>query len=396
MTLAIPAKIKRLWRYAGLGIRLLIQGRARARYVRAVRASGLFDRGWYLACNPRLPLLCRLLPERHYVLVGEDVGLCPGPGFSPRAYSHLNPDQAASGLAPLAHYLAQGGRARAVLDHPAGVLAPAFPAIAAPDPSAPFAIVLHLYYRSMWPEIAAHLRNTGFAFDLFVTLTDDPTEADGEVRATILAAFPRAQIWTLPNHGRDLLPFLHLAQSGVLSPYAALCKLHTKTSPHRADGDHWRHALISGVLGHGAQTATRLATFCADPAAGLWVADEQRLSGPQWWGQNRARAAQLLARAGLDPDPEGLCFAAGSIWWISPSLLGRLAALPLGPADFELEMGQVDGTTAHALERAFGFVAADAGLRIVQSGELDAPRFPPQKALTRLKSPAKGGALWHG
>jgi len=372
--------IKRLFRHAVLGIRIVLPTPAEARYARAIRASGLFDRAWYLACNPRLPRICRLLPERHYVLVGEAMGLCPGPQFSPRAYSHLNPDQRASRLPPLAHYIATGrAQGHLALDRPAGPDAPVLPALApaimpgdaAPD-AAPYAIVLHLYYRAMWDEIAALIAAQGFAFDLFVTLTEDRNDPDAAIRARILAAFPHARIWTLPNHGRDILPFLHLAQSGVLRPYRAVCKLHTKKSPHRGDGDDWRRALFAGVLGDPARTAARLARFCADPAAGFWVADGHHLSGQAWWGPNRARAAALLAQCGLDPGLEGLSFAAGSVWWISPALLARLAGLPLTPADFEPEMGQVDGTTAHVLERVFGLVAGRAGLHIRQASALDA------------------------
>ncbi|MFN4172626.1 MAG: rhamnan synthesis F family protein, partial [Pseudorhodobacter sp.] len=329
----------------------------------------------------------RLLPERHYVLVGEAAGLCPGKGFSPRAYAHLNPDQAGSGLPPLAHYLAHGrAGGRAALDRPAGAAAPALPAIAArdrPDPAAPFAVVLHLHYRDMWEGFAARLARQGFAFDLFVTLTADPAQPDAAIRARILADFPRARIWTLPNHGRDILPFLHLAQSGLLAPYAAVCKLHSKKSPHRDDGDAWREALLDGVIGDPARTGARLGAFLDDPAAGLWVADGHLARGAEWWGPNRERGEILLTQAGLCkslPTQAGLAagatgpdlvFAAGSIYWIRPVALAALAALPVVPGDFEPEMGQVDGTVAHALERVAGLVAAAAGQQIRQASDLD-------------------------
>lgn len=371
----MTAPLHRYLRYAFLGLRLLLPTPAEARYTRAIRRSGLFDRDWYLAANPRLPRICRWLPERHYVLVGEAAGLCPWPGFSPRAYRHLNPDLPA-GTAPLAHYLASGRAAgRTALDRPAGAAAPVLPRITPedhPDPPAPVAVVLHLYYTGMWPEFAARLAAQTFRFDLFVTLSGDPAHPDIATRDRILAMYPQARVLTLPNHGRDILPFLHLAQSGILRPYNAICKLHSKQSPHRSDGAAWRAALLDGVLGDPALTAARLARFLADPAAGFWVAAGHRLSGPAWWGpQNSPRAGELLARAGITLPSGGADFAAGSIWWVRAALLSRLAALPLGPEDFEPEMGQVDGTTAHALERGFGAVAAAAGLAVRDSAELD-------------------------
>jgi hypothetical protein len=363
-------------RLAGLGLRILFPTRTEARYARLIRQSGLFDRAWYLACNPRLPWICRRLPERHYVLVGEAVGLCPSPAFSPRAYSHLNPDAAASGLPPLAHYITTGrAAARVALDQPLGAAAPALPDLATPPTPlvrAPLAVVLHLYYREMWPEMAARLRRLPGQADLFVTLTEDPQDPDAAIRARILADWPTAQIWTFPNLGRDILPFLHLLHSGRLAPYPAVCKLHTKRSPHREDGPAWRQALLDGVIGPPEITAARLEAFLADPVAGLWVADDHLVRGAQWWGPNRRRALELLARSGVQADPDRLGFAAGSIYWARPAALAALAALPVGAADFEAEMGQVDGTTAHALERLSGLLIEAAGLQIRQGADLDA------------------------
>jgi hypothetical protein len=365
----------RYLRYATLGLRILCPTPAEWRYARAIMASGLFDRAWYLGTNPRLPRLCRWLPERHYVLVGEAVGLCPSPAFSPLAYLHLNPDLP-KGTRPLGHYIEAGLAAgRMAQDQPAGVGAPVLPSIRAdegPDPHAPFAVVVHLYYHAMWDDFAARLRNQSFAFDLFVTLPKTGPD-DSAIRARILADFPQARLWSVPNHGRDILPFLHLTQSGLLAPYSAVCKLHSKKSPHRSDGDAWRSALLDGVIGPPALTASRLRAFVSDPTVGLWVADGHRTTGAQWWGPNRDRGVDLLARAGLSADglATDLVFAAGSIYWIKALSLAVLAALPVTGADFEAEMGQVDGTTAHALERVFGLMITAAGQQIRQASELD-------------------------
>ena len=105
------------------------------------------------------------------------------------------------------------------------------------------------------------------------------------------------------------------------------------------------------------------------------MADGQRLQGPDWWGANRARCQALLSRAGITPhDSAPLVFPAGSIYWIKPRILERFATLPFGPGDFELEMGQVDGTTAHALERGIGMLVQSTGLEIVQASELEPQR----------------------
>lgn len=336
-------------------------------YARLLRRSPAFDRAFYLASNPRLHPLFRLLPERHYVAEGEAVGLCPHPAFSPTAYLIHNPDLPRD-VRPLRHWIERGeAEGRATLAPPGGDVVPAYPAIGpegGPEAPAPVAVVLHLYHADLWEEMRAALEP--FAFDLFVTLTGPA--AGGDLPARIPREVPGARAWALPNRGRDVLPFLHLAASGLLAPYAAVLKLHGKASPHRADGAAWRRALLAGVLDP-ARTEARLLAFLADDAAGLWVADGHG-GGEADWGMNRARATALLARAGIAPEGP-LRFPAGSIFWMKPAVVAGLARLGLGPADFEPEMGLVDGTAAHAVERIVGAVARAAGLGLREARDLD-------------------------
>lgn len=365
MTAALRRRVTRL-------LRFLTPSPATGRYVRQIRQSGEFDRGYYLASNPRLRLLFRWAPERHYALFGEAMGLCPNPGFSPRAYRHNNPDLDQDGRPPLQHYIERGrAERRTVLATDAPV--PALPAITTadlPTDPAPVAVMLHLYYTEMWPEFAAQLQAQSFAFDLYVTLTGSP-EQTAPLRRQILQAFPAARVWALPNHGRDIFPFLMLINAGLAAPYRAVCKLHSKKSPHREDGEDWRQRLCAGVLGNPGRTAARLQRFLDDPETGIWVAGGQHHRGAEWWGMNRNRTLKLLRRAGIPAAPEALDFPAGSIYWAKPAVLEQLARLQLGAADFEPEQALVDGTTAHAVERAMGYLAAAAGLKIREAPELD-------------------------
>lgn len=381
------------WRRARIVLRFLVPSAADRHYVRLLRLSPEFDRAFYFASNPRLRALFRLAPERHYALFGEPAGLCPNPGFSPRAYLFHNPDLAAAGLPPLRHYLERGraeGRVALVVGDPRDAATPALPRVGPadrPDPAAPVAVALHLFYHDMWPEFAALLTRQTFAFDLYVTLTGAADET-AATRAAIAAAFPGARVWAMPNHGRDILPFLHLAGSGLLEGYGAVCKLHGKKSPHRGDGDAWRQSLAEGILGDPAGTRARLRAFLADQGAGIWVGDGHLACGDDWWGINRDRAGAILARVGLDTSGRLLRFPAGSIYWIAPALLARLRSLNLSAADFEPEQALVDGTTAHAVERALGVLADASGLAMRESADLD--------RMAGAAAPASGFSLQTG
>ena len=80
--------------------------------------------------------------------------------------------------------------------------------------------------------------------------------------------------------------------------------------------------------------------------------------------------------------PDGiLSFPAGSIYWISPLMIGMIKALGLTADHFENETAQVDGTLAHAIERVLGFLALAAGQDICQASQIG-----PNAALPRAVS----------
>ena len=355
----------------------------RLRYLWLIRRSGLFDRQFYRASNPKIHWLFQIFPERHYILMGEAAGLYPNPDFSPIAYLRHNHDVAQSGAPPFEHFLRAGRHEhRLTRDLPQYVAAGGTTVEALRGPGinqARQAAVVHLYYPELWSEFRDHLRAADLAFDLYVTLTHRGEETL-EVKSRIEADWPGARVVILPNRGRDIYPFLHLLNAGWLDHYAAVCKLHSKRSPHRQDGDLWRDHLTRGILPD-AETAPLLAQFLAEADSAVWVADGQHYEGTQWWGNNLARCRQLLARVEIAPDPDQLDFPAGSIYWLKPAVLDMLRGLALSFEDFDIEMGQTDGTVAHAVERALGMICAAGGQRIRQTAELrTAAATPPPAA----------------
>jgi len=337
-------------------------------YYRYIKEAGALDRQHYRSTHRRLPALYRLFPERHYAAYGETLGLSPTRTFAPSVYLRLNPDVRDGGERPFGHYLRVGkseGRRSVEMIDPDVI-----PAVGASFTNpADHAIVVHLYYLDLWPEFDKTLAALDIDFDLFVTLTDFG-ELSEQLKLRIETAYPASRVTILPNHGRDIYPFLHLVNSGALDTYRCVCKIHGKRSLHRADGQSWRAALVDELL-PGTQTATLVEAFCANDEALVLATAGSVRRAQSGWGSNKPRIRELLARWEETTPPRLAPFPAGSMFWIKPPVLTRLKALGLGIADFESELGQLDGTTAHAVERLVGCAAIALGGVTVAVAELD-------------------------
>lgn len=234
------------------------------------------------------------------------------------------------------------------------------------QPTSAIAVVAHVFYQDLWPELRDAVSGIAAPFDLFVTLTQGHSE---ELKDTIVADFPAAHVLALPNHGRDIYPFVFLNNTGVLCKYDLICKVHSKKSPHRTDGALWRRSLLSSLLGDADRIAAIIDKLSKDPDIGIVAADGNVYSS-EHWGSNTDLVGRLASRLHIEFDERHIQFAAGSMFWIRPLILRMLQSLEMTPDDFEAEGGQLDGTMAHAIERLLGIVAQEMGMKVLAASEL--------------------------
>jgi lipopolysaccharide biosynthesis protein len=227
-------------------------------------------------------------------------------------------------------------------------------------------VVAHVYYPEVWLDIEDRLARLPEPYDLVVALVEG--RALG-LEAEIKRRLPHARIHHVANYGRDFGSLVELANLGVFDGYDAVLKVHTKRSPHRLDGDAWRVSLLDGVLPSPGDVRRILELLRSDRDVGL-VVPTGSLMGPETWGSDRELVEALAARVPLAFDPDRLLYAAGSMYWVKPFVLQRLADLALDVEHFENEADHLDGSTAHALERYVGIVTAASGLDLVEAADV--------------------------
>lgn len=240
------------------------------------------------------------------------------------------------------------------------------------------AVLVHVYYAELFPEIVAHLRHLPVPFDLIVTNASGADIAIDERPAQLHSA----TILDVANRGRDILPMVMVVNSGLLDPYDLVLKLHTKMSDWRAEhpdfdgrsGAEWRSGFLDALVGSAERVEEVLTAFAENPRLGM-LTSPGNVVGPEHWGGDEHAVGELLRRLQLELEPSELRFAAGSMYWARGFLLQGLRALDLSPADFEPERGLIDGTTAHAVERVIGVLALEAGYELADhvDAEADAP-----------------------
>ena len=213
------------------------------------------------------------------------------------------------------------------------------------------AIIAHLHYVDLFEELLERIRCAPGA-DVFLSLS---SSIRAEQLDRIVSELPLCRLAIYPNRGRDIYPFLETLKLIEGMGYDFACKVHAKKSLQRKDGQDLRREALQALLGSESTVRSIVQRLKEDPALGLVVppgtlldlgeADRNVL--------NRVWLDRLLPRLGLrNLVGNYRCqFCAGSMFWFRVAALEPVGKLDLQLSDFEEELGQVDGTLAHALER---------------------------------------------
>lgn len=233
--------------------------------------------------------------------------------------------------------------------------------------SVSIAVVVHLYYLDLWPEMSEALSRLPAATAIFITT---PTHQTAAVEECVHTKFPSAHVYGFPNRGRDIGPLLELLKIQRLEDYDLVLKMHTKKSLHlrmaeKDLGQFWRKNLITQLVpAWGIDDI--VSHFAGMPHVGMAGPAEYLMQvGASMQSEGTSRLFQaLLKRVHTDADPALEQFFAGTMFWARGKVFAALRSLGLQQSDIEEERGQVDGTLAHALERLFPLLVRSLNMRL--------------------------------
>lgn len=215
------------------------------------------------------------------------------------------------------------------------------------------AIVVHFYYQDLWPEVRDRLLHLDADFDLFITV---PFELKELAIESVLTVFPSAKIRPFKNLGMDVLPFLGVIPELISKGYESVCKVHAKKG-HDANAAIWRRSMLDSLIGTQHNFTQVVSAFAADT--------ELQFAGPGSFYQsaklmmydNRTNLEKIFERIYGYPLPsEDWGFFIGTMFWVRPALLSRLAYYAKGLVEDIEDDVRKDGQVAHALERMFGLI----------------------------------------
>jgi glycosyltransferase involved in cell wall biosynthesis len=216
------------------------------------------------------------------------------------------------------------------------------------------AIIVHLYYKDSWALISKKLEKVNHPFDLYLTVPENNREM---IVKRINKFHRNTKIITIKNRGRDVLPFMQLV-SRIGDKYQYFLKVHSKKSLHRSDGNIWLESMLDQLV---PSDCSGIIKILKKNNTGLIGPEDHVVSLLKYMGGNKEKIQHIMKfittrkmTIKILNHPEYYPFFGGTMFWGRFDFILPLINNGINAKDFNHEKGQLDGTTAHAIERLLG------------------------------------------
>jgi hypothetical protein len=230
-----------------------------------------------------------------------------------------------------------------------------------PNLAPTLAVVVHLYYIHLWPQISKYLLNLKHSFRLVIT---HPQQHTSQIRDIVGLDYPNASYLPTDNIGMDVMPFIKAVKAFELWNYDAVLKLHTKNDKTE-DKQIQGAMLLDGVLCSERSINNILELLKENSKVGIVGPELLFRSGERLMYNNRNKFEKIMSALKQSVDGSSFGFIAGTTFWMRGSLLKPFDLNyqnieELFSDDISATTGG-DGTYAHAMERAFGAIVISLG-----------------------------------
>ena len=217
------------------------------------------------------------------------------------------------------------------------------------------AIIAHVFFEDLWPDMRQylfHLRE--IKADFYISV------ASASIAIKVKKDFPEAYVQIVENRGRDILPFIRFLSLIQNKGYMSVCKIHSKKSSYRNDGEFIRKNLFDSLLGNMNIINSIVLQFKENPQLGLCLPNCAVLTHETHMGSNEKKIAILSGQLNLNFEKD--IFPAGSMFWFRPTAL--LPLLKISEDSFLMEPTPIDGAMEHAVERLFCTIVKESGYTV--------------------------------
>lgn len=225
------------------------------------------------------------------------------------------------------------------------------------------AYVIHIHFpeylertRNLIKVISSEMPNV----DFYITTTNSDIFEDLKLFKSAVPAIRDVQLSV--NKGRNFAPIL-ISYSQILKEYEFVVHLHSKKSTHAKSkkAQLWANMFWFTLGESNTHLNSFLAIMRADPSIAVGYPISRSLHPPKAysWGLNGPsvrQAAYFCRDLANSQDDERFAFPAGGMLIFRPRYFTELLNFPWSIEDFPDEVGQLDGTLQHVIERLFGFI----------------------------------------
>jgi lipopolysaccharide biosynthesis protein len=227
------------------------------------------------------------------------------------------------------------------------------------------AITTHVHNEDFADTLVAQLATFEQNFSVFITTTSEALKSklvEGLAKTAI-----DFEVILCTNRGRNFGPLL-VEFATRLKDFNSFVHVHSKKSDHAGAKIGLDWATRNNKFFLNEQNLMNLAALTIDSpnVAICYVDSSDLLRGINFrWGLSRKVSRSLAKNS---PEMMNICwrgkvaFPAGGMFWIRTSAISSLIDLPWEYEMFPDEVGQLDGTLQHGIERLLGAIPSSKGL----------------------------------